>query len=94
MRKKTFFLALAVFVLVATVGFANGSGDKNSGTVLQNGMLPLSMTSRLSDPIPDMNNPYWKAYQEKASWLSEKAPARRKTSWAGPLWGEPANYWI
>ncbi|MDR0562272.1 MAG: extracellular solute-binding protein [Spirochaetaceae bacterium] len=58
-------LTVAVVFLTAIFGaaWASGSGDKSGSA---GGALPIKMTVRLFDQVPDMNNAYWKAYQEKA----------------------------
>jgi putative aldouronate transport system substrate-binding protein len=59
---------MSVFFLLASFTWANGAGDtKPAETAPSTGPLEISMTCRLLDPVPDMNNAYWKAYQEKAN---------------------------
>jgi putative aldouronate transport system substrate-binding protein len=66
MKVRKVLAVLVVFTLALTTIWANGSNERGAAQS-SGGPLELSMTSRLLDPIPDMNNAYWKAYQEKAN---------------------------
>jgi putative aldouronate transport system substrate-binding protein len=54
---------LCVGLLVFTAAFIWAGAQKDAAP---GGLLPISMTVRLFDQVPDMNNAYWKAYQEQA----------------------------
>jgi len=56
---------MVLFIVMAATVFAGGRQDAgNSGA---NGPLEIKMTVRLFDQVPDMNNAYWKYYQEKTN---------------------------
>ncbi|GHV40404.1 putative ABC transporter peptide-binding protein YtcQ [Spirochaetia bacterium] len=61
-QKTLLVMAVLLIAMVSTV-WAGGSKDNAAAA---GGALPIKMTVRLFDQVPDMNNAYWKAYQEKA----------------------------
>lgn len=63
--RKTVMITAALLTLMVLNVWAGGSGEK--GAADTGGPLPISMTVRLFDQVPDMNNEYWKRYQEKAN---------------------------
>jgi putative aldouronate transport system substrate-binding protein len=53
-------MVIMITIMITTV-WAGGSKDEGA-----DGLLPISMTVRLFDQVPNMDNAYWKAYQQKA----------------------------
>jgi putative aldouronate transport system substrate-binding protein len=66
MKAKKMFAVMAILpVLIAAAGWAGGKSDSASAGA--EGPLSIKMTVRLFDQVPDMNNAYWKYYQEKTN---------------------------
>jgi putative aldouronate transport system substrate-binding protein len=60
--KVSAVMAVLIAFMVSAV-WAGGKSDSSSGKA---DVLPIRMTVRLFDQVPDMNNDYWKYYQQKA----------------------------
>ena len=56
-------MILAIIMIPATIW---GGGARQASVAIGDGLLPISMSVRLFDEVPDMNNPYWQYYQQKA----------------------------
>ena len=62
--KKLFVIMTALTILMAPVTIWGAGGRQ--GSAADDGLLPISMSVRLFDEVPDMNNPYWTYFQQKA----------------------------
>ena len=66
MKTRNVLTVMAIlFVFVTATTWA--AGQQGTNTSSADGPLEIKMTVRLFDQVPDMNNAYWKYYQEKTN---------------------------
>jgi putative aldouronate transport system substrate-binding protein len=65
-ERKVLVVAIALAIM-ASMAWASGSPQKqNAAMVSSEGPTPIQMTVRLFEQPPDINNIYWKTFQERA----------------------------